>query len=79
MSQPVARPWGKLGRDYIYLLAGLERYEELDAFVDIAPDNLLHNLQSDILELRNAAVAGQSAEASPTVATNVRWRWMTAV
>ena len=27
------------------------------------PDNLLHNLQSDILELRNAAVAGQSAEA----------------
>ena len=39
------------------------RYEELDAFVDIAPDNLLHNLQSDILELRNAAVAGQSAEA----------------
>lgn len=41
----------------------MERYEELDAFVDIAPDNLLHNLQSDILELRNAAVAGQSAEA----------------
>ncbi|STU61081.1 exodeoxyribonuclease V subunit gamma [Klebsiella pneumoniae subsp. ozaenae] len=27
------------------------------------PINLLHNLQSDILELRNAAVAGQSAEA----------------
>lgn len=50
------------GRDYIYLLAGLERYEELDAFVDIAPDNLLHNLQADILELRNAVVAGRSAE-----------------
>lgn len=43
------------------------------------PDNLLHNLQSDILELRNAAVAGQSARHSPTVATNVRWRWTTAV
>ncbi len=56
-------PGANWGRDYIYLLAGLERYEELDAFVDIAPDNLLHNLQSDILELRNAAVAGQSAEA----------------
>ena len=55
-------PGAKLGRDYIYLLAGLERYEELDAFVDIAPDNLLHNLQADILELRNAAVAGRSAE-----------------
>ncbi|PMC25737.1 hypothetical protein CJ207_04700, partial [Klebsiella aerogenes] len=53
---------GKLGRDYIYLLAGLERYEELDAFVDIAPDNLLHNLQADILDLRNAAVAGRTAQ-----------------
>lgn len=70
--QPVARLLGKLGRDYIYLLAGLERYEELDAFVDIAPDNLLHNLQSDILELRNAAVAGRAQRHSPTVATNVR-------
>ncbi|STV86831.1 exodeoxyribonuclease V subunit gamma [Klebsiella michiganensis] len=59
---PLLASWGKLGRDYIYLLAGLERYEELDAFVDIAPDNLLHNLQADILELRNAAVAGRSAE-----------------
>ncbi len=28
---------GKLGRDNIYLLAGMERYEELDAFVDITP------------------------------------------
>jgi exodeoxyribonuclease V gamma subunit len=63
VGNPLLASWGKLGRDYIYLLAGLERYEELDAFVDIAPDNLLHNLQSDILELRNAAVAGQSAEA----------------
>ncbi len=63
VGNPLLASWGKLGRDYIYLLAGLERYEELDAFVDIAPDNLLHNLQSDVLELRNAAVAGQSAEA----------------
>ncbi|EPH0465722.1 exodeoxyribonuclease V subunit gamma, partial [Klebsiella quasipneumoniae] len=63
VGNPLLASWGKLGRDYIYLLAGLERYEELDAFVDIVPDNLLHNLQSDILELRNAAVAGQSAEA----------------
>ncbi|MDP1368941.1 exodeoxyribonuclease V subunit gamma, partial [Klebsiella pneumoniae] len=58
-GNPLLASWCKLGRDYIYLLAGLERYEELDAFVDIAPDNLLHYLQSDILELRNAAVAGQ--------------------
>lgn len=62
VGNPLLASWGKLGRDYIYLLAGLERYEELDAFVDIAPDNLLHNLQADILELRNEAVAGRSAE-----------------
>lgn len=62
VGNPLLASWGKLGRDYIYLLAGLEHYEELDAFVDITPDNLLHNLQADILELRNAAVAGRSAE-----------------
>ncbi|HEY4466803.1 MAG TPA: exodeoxyribonuclease V subunit gamma [Klebsiella sp.] len=62
IGNPLLASWGKLGRDYIYLLAGLERYEELDAFVDIAPDNLLHNLQADILELRNTAVAGRTAE-----------------
>ena len=62
VGNPMLASWGKLGRDYIYLLAGLERYQELDAFVDIEPDNLLHNLQYDILELQNRAVAGRTAE-----------------
>lgn len=62
VGNPMLASWGKLGRDYIYLLAGLERYEELDAFVDIEPDSLLHNLQYDILELQNSAIAGRSAE-----------------
>jgi len=62
IGNPMLASWGKLGRDYIYLLAGLERYQELDAFVDIEPDNLLHNLQYDILELQNSAVAGRTAE-----------------
>ncbi len=35
---------------------------ELDAFVDVTPDNLLHNIQSDILELENRAVAGVNIE-----------------
>lgn len=35
---------------------------ELDAFVDITPDNLLHNIQSDILELESRAVAGVNLE-----------------
>ncbi|SNY64878.1 exodeoxyribonuclease V subunit gamma [Enterobacter sp. CC120223-11] len=62
VGNPMLASWGKLGRDYIYLLAGLERYQELDAFVDIEPDNLLHSLQYDILELQNSAVAGRTAE-----------------
>ncbi|WES67379.1 exodeoxyribonuclease V subunit gamma [Superficieibacter sp. HKU1] len=62
VGNPLLASWGKLGRDYMYLLAGLERYDELDAFVDIAPDNLLHNLQYDVLELQNAAVPGRTAE-----------------
>jgi len=62
VGNPMLASWGKLGRDYIYLLAGLERYQELDAFVDIEPDNLLHNLQYDILELQNSAIAGRTAE-----------------
>ncbi|HDG1681379.1 TPA: exodeoxyribonuclease V subunit gamma [Kluyvera ascorbata] len=62
VGNPMLASWGKLGRDYIYLLAGLERYQELDAFVDIEPDNLLHNLQYDVLELKNSAIAGRSAE-----------------
>lgn len=62
VGNPLLASWGKLGRDYLYLLAGLDRYEELDAFVDIPPDNLLHNLQSDVLELQNAQVAGRTEE-----------------
>ncbi|WP_374121257.1 hypothetical protein [Streptomyces sp. WAC00276] len=51
--------WGKLGRDYIYLLSDLESSQELDAFVDVTPQiTSPHNIQSDILELENRAVAG---------------------
>lgn len=53
---------GKLGRDYIYLLSELENSGELDAFVDITPDNLLHRIQADILELESHAVAGVNLE-----------------
>ncbi|MGG7447507.1 exodeoxyribonuclease V subunit gamma [Kosakonia oryzendophytica] len=62
VSNPLLGSWGKLGRDNIYLLAGMERYEELDAFVDITPGTLLQNIKYDILELKNAAIAGVTAE-----------------
>ncbi|RZN19797.1 MULTISPECIES: exodeoxyribonuclease V subunit gamma [unclassified Escherichia] len=62
VGNPLLASWGKLGRDYIYLLSDLESSQELDAFVDVTPDNLLHNIQSDILELENHAVAGVNIE-----------------
>ncbi|EHS4649989.1 TPA: exodeoxyribonuclease V subunit gamma [Escherichia coli] len=62
VGNPLLASWGKLGRDYIYLLSDLGSSQELDAFVDVTPDNLLHNIQSDILELENRAVAGVNIE-----------------
>ncbi|EGO8352890.1 exodeoxyribonuclease V subunit gamma [Escherichia coli] len=62
VGNPLLASWGKLGRDYIYLLSDLESSQVLDAFVDVTPDNLLHNIQSDILELENRAVAGVNIE-----------------
>ena len=62
VGYPLLASWGKLGRDYIYLLSDLDSSQELDAFVDVMPDNLLHNIQSDILELENRAVAGVNIE-----------------
>lgn len=62
VGNPLLASWGKLGRDYIYLLSDLQNSQELDAFVDVTPDNLLHNIQSDILELENHAVAGVNLE-----------------
>ncbi|AIW18004.1 exodeoxyribonuclease V subunit gamma [Vibrio coralliilyticus] len=41
---------GKLGRDNMYLLSQLESHE-IEAFVDIDRDSLLHHLQADILNL----------------------------
>ena len=35
---------------------------DVDAFVEITPDSLLHNIQSDILDLENRAVMGVTAE-----------------
>lgn len=42
---------GKQGRDNLYLLSQLQS-NEIEAFVDIERDTLLHNLQADILNLQ---------------------------
>ncbi|KJY80429.1 exodeoxyribonuclease V subunit gamma [Vibrio nigripulchritudo] len=41
---------GKLGRDNMYLLSQLEAHE-VEAFVDVDRDSILHQLQADILNL----------------------------
>ncbi|WP_036818400.1 exodeoxyribonuclease V subunit gamma, partial [Photobacterium sanctipauli] len=43
---------GKLGRDNLYLLSEMEA-QDVEAFVDIEPDSLLHALQADILNLED--------------------------
>ncbi len=64
LPNPLLASSGKLGRDYIYLLSDITSSGEgdVDAFADITPDSLLHNIQLDILDLENRAVAGITAE-----------------
>lgn len=61
LSNPLLASWGKLGRDNLFLLSGMEA-QEVDAFVDIHPDSLLHLIQRDMLELEDHAVIGVSAQ-----------------
>ncbi|CCP02058.1 exonuclease V gamma subunit [Erwinia amylovora Ea644] len=56
-SNPLLASWGKLGRDNLYLLAQMEP-NEVFAFVDIEPTNLLQTLKRDLLELEDHAVIG---------------------
>ncbi|WP_159565802.1 exodeoxyribonuclease V subunit gamma [Budvicia diplopodorum] len=56
LSNPLLASWGKLGRDNLYLLAQLDKMQEVDAFVDIEPDSLLHRIQRDILSLDDCAL-----------------------
>ncbi|WP_058913733.1 exodeoxyribonuclease V subunit gamma [Entomohabitans teleogrylli] len=62
IGNPLLASWGKLGRDYTFLLSGLARFEELDVFVDLQPDNLLHRVQHDLLELRDSQILGLTEE-----------------
>lgn len=61
LSNPLLASWGKLGRDNLFLLAQMES-REIDAFVDIAADSLLHSIQRDLLELEDNAVIGLTAD-----------------
>jgi exodeoxyribonuclease V gamma subunit len=58
LPNPLLASWGKLGRDYSFLLSDLEQTAEIDAFADVPPDTLLHRLQADMLTLENHEVVG---------------------
>ncbi|MCI1897877.1 MAG: exodeoxyribonuclease V subunit gamma [Enterobacter sp.] len=64
LPNPLLASWGKLGRDYIHMLSDISSSGEgdVDAFVDITPDSLLHNVQLDILDLEDRAIAGMTAD-----------------
>lgn len=61
-GNPLLASWGKQGRDYTFLLSELQHFEEIDVFVDVEPQTLLHNLHHDLLELKNAAIEGNTQE-----------------
>ena len=54
VGNPLLASMGKMGRDFLYQLYSLEQHE-IDAFVDIDRDSLLHNIQADILDLSDSS------------------------
>lgn len=62
LSNPLLASWGRLGRDHLYLLSQFDDIQEVHAFADVEPDNLLHAVQHDMLELEDHAVIGTTVE-----------------
>ncbi|MFT6986369.1 MAG: exodeoxyribonuclease V gamma subunit [Psychromonas sp.] len=54
VGNPLLASMGKMGRDFLYQVYALEQ-QEVDAFVDINPDNLLYHIQADILDLQDSS------------------------
>lgn len=54
VGNPLLASMGKMGRDFLYQLYALEQ-QEVDAFVDIDRDTLLHAIQADILALQDSS------------------------
>ncbi|PPI87771.1 exodeoxyribonuclease V subunit gamma [Candidatus Pantoea edessiphila] len=54
LSNSLLVSWGKLGSDNLLILNQLEPNNQIEAFIDINEDSLLHNIQNDILHLKNS-------------------------
>lgn len=61
LTNPLLASWGKLGRDNLFLLSQMDASDDIDAFVDVEPDNLLHCMQYDLLNLQDSAIIGLNA------------------
>lgn len=59
LNNPLLASWGKLGRDNLYLLAQIES-NDVFAFVDLEPVDLLQTIKRDLLELEDKAVIGMN-------------------
>lgn len=55
VGNPLLASMGKMGRDFLYQLYSLEQ-QEVDAFVDIERNSLLHHIQADILDLQDSCL-----------------------
>lgn len=60
-GNPLLASMGKLGRDYLVQLQELKA-PEIEAFVDVDRDSLLHHMQADILALEDRARLPSSPE-----------------
>ncbi|WP_136680917.1 exodeoxyribonuclease V subunit gamma [Neptunomonas sp. XY-337] len=56
VGHPILASMGKLGRDYLHIVQQLEK-PEVGLFSEPCYDNLLHAVQSDILDLQDSAAA----------------------
>lgn len=61
-GNPLLASWGKMGRDFLYLLTQQPEIREIDAFVELNADTLLQTLQRDILELEDQSQRGLTPE-----------------
>ncbi|WMY94788.1 MAG: exodeoxyribonuclease V subunit gamma [Arsenophonus sp.] len=59
---PLLVSWGKLSRDYFYYLSELDKVHQVNAFVDISGNSLLHQIQRDILNFKNYSQLGLTPE-----------------
>ncbi|MBT0728354.1 exodeoxyribonuclease V subunit gamma [Rosenbergiella australiborealis] len=63
LPNPLLASWGRQGRDNLYLLAQMESVnDEVHAFVESEPTNLLSQLQHDILTLEDYSVVGLNTQ-----------------